>query len=66
VSWSPGGSIKAIEKGLAAAGFTIAATGRKFVVDGRYGPLREGELERARTWGAELAAAASPMTVPVG
>jgi flavorubredoxin len=55
ISWSPGGSIKAIEKGLAAAGFTVAAPGGKFVVKGRYGPLRDGELERARRWGEELA-----------
>ena len=25
-----------------------------FTVKGRYGPLRKGELERARLWGAEL------------
>jgi hypothetical protein len=25
-------------------------------VTGKYGPLREGELDRARRWGAELAA----------
>lgn len=58
ISWSPGGSIKAIEKGLAAAGFTVVAPapGGKFVVKGRYGPLRDGELERARRWGEELAA----------
>jgi hypothetical protein len=27
------------------------------VVTGKYGPLREGELERARQWGSELARA---------
>jgi len=26
-------------------------------VTGAYGPLRDGELERARLWGAELAKA---------
>ncbi len=26
-----------------------------FVVKGRYGPLRDGELERAKSWGAALA-----------
>jgi hypothetical protein len=26
-------------------------------VKGKYGPLREGELDRARLWGAELAKA---------
>ncbi len=63
VSWSPGGSIKAIEKGLAAAGFATLAPGGKFVVTGRYGPLREGELERARQWGQGLA---SRVPVPAG
>jgi flavorubredoxin len=55
ISWSPGGSVKAIEKALAAAGFEVLAPAGKFVVTGRYGPLRDGELERARRWGAELA-----------
>lgn len=55
ISWSPGGSVKAIERGLAAAGFATAGPAGKFVVTGRYGPLRDGELERARAWGAELA-----------
>ena len=26
----------------------------RFVVRGKYGPLRDGELERARAWGEEL------------
>jgi hypothetical protein len=34
------------------------AKGRKFLVTGKYGPLKTGELERARAWGAELATAA--------
>jgi hypothetical protein len=29
--------------------------GQRFVVQGTYGPLRDGELEKARQWGAELA-----------
>jgi hypothetical protein len=28
----------------------------KFVVTGRYGPLKDGEMERARAWGSSLAA----------
>jgi hypothetical protein len=28
---------------------------QKFVVTGRYGPLKDGEIERARQWGARLA-----------
>ena len=27
----------------------------RFFVEGSYGPLRDGELERARAWGAALA-----------
>lgn len=54
IRWSPGGATGAIARGLEAAGFTPLAKGRRFVVSGRYGPLREGEIERARTWGAEL------------
>jgi hypothetical protein len=53
--WSPGGSTGAIEKGLAEAGYRRLTSGRKFVVKGGNGPLREGELDAARAWGAELA-----------
>jgi len=28
---------------------------QRFLVKGTYGPLRDGELERARGWGGELA-----------
>jgi len=55
--WSPGGSTGAITKGLERAGYPEAAKERKFVVRGKYGPLRDGEIERARAWGAELARA---------
>ncbi len=53
--WSPGGATSTIEKGLASAGYRPLAKAHRFVVKGSYGPLREGELERARRWGAELA-----------
>lgn len=55
--WSPGGATGAIEKGLATAGYRRLTSGRKFVVKGGQGPLRDGELEAARAWGAELARA---------
>lgn len=54
--WSPGGATSAIDKGFAKAGYRPISKAQKFVVTGSYGPLREGELERARAWGAELAA----------
>ncbi len=53
--WSPGGATSTIEKGLASAGYRPLAKAHRFVVKGSYGPLRDGELERARQWGAELA-----------
>lgn len=55
--WSPGGATGAIDDKLGRAGFTRLAKGRRFVVKSSYGPLREGELERAKEWGSELAAA---------
>jgi hypothetical protein len=60
ISWSPGGSTGAISKGLTAAGYRTVAKAARFVVAGKYGPLRDGELERARAWGAELARATGP------
>jgi flavodoxin len=56
--WSPRGATGAIEKGLRRAGYRTFAKAEKFVVEGKYGPLREGELDRAREWGHELAVAA--------
>lgn len=55
--WSPGGATGAIDARLQRAGFRTIAKAEKFSVTGSYGPLREGELERARAWGTELAAA---------
>lgn len=54
----PGGSTKAIVAGLADAGREVISDGEKFIVKGRYGPLRDGELDRARAWGAQLAGVA--------
>jgi hypothetical protein len=55
--WSPGGATGAITKKLESAGFKRLAKSQRFVVKGSYGPLRDGELERAQQWGQELAAA---------
>lgn len=54
--WSPGGATGAIDERLHDAGFRTIAKGQKFWVKTPYGPLREGEVDRARTWGSELAA----------
>lgn len=53
--WSPGSAAKAILKRLEALGYRPMGKGERFIVEGKYGPLRAGELERARAWGAELA-----------
>jgi hypothetical protein len=57
--WSPRGATGSIEAKLKQAGFRRLAKGERFIVSGGYGPLREGELERARQWGADLATAAA-------
>lgn len=53
--WSPRGATGDIEKRLEQAGHRISAKAGKFVVQDKYGPLREGEIERARQWGMKLA-----------
>lgn len=55
--WSPGGATAAIVRGLKSAGYRPIAKPRRFIVKGKNGPLRDGELERARLWGADLAQA---------
>ena len=46
-----------IAERLERAGYRPIAKPVGFVVKGRFGPLREGELERARLWGQDLARA---------
>ena len=55
--WSPRGATGTIEKKLASAGYRRLLKGEKYIVTDKAGPLREGELERARTWGQALRAA---------
>jgi len=55
IRWSPGGATGAIEKGLSTAGYRPITKGQKFIVTGQHGPLRIGELDRAREWGRALA-----------
>ncbi len=54
--WSPGSAAKEIEKQLGEKGYAPASPPHKFVVTGRYGPLKDGELGKAKAWGSELAA----------
>jgi flavorubredoxin len=53
--WSPGSAAKTIMTELEKLGYKRAAEPAKFIVTGKYGPLKAGEIERARAWGAELA-----------
>jgi hypothetical protein len=53
--WSPGGATSAIDRGFEGDGYRSVGKARRFVVKGKYGPLRDGEVELARQWGAELA-----------
>jgi flavodoxin len=55
--WSPRGATGEIEKRLERAGYRLITKGQKFVVKDKYGPLRDGEVERARRWGRQLAEA---------
>jgi flavorubredoxin len=55
--WSPRGATSTIEKKLRAAGYTLVDEAHRFVVTDKFGPLRPGELEKARDWGASLASA---------
>ena len=55
--WSPRGATGTIETKLKRAGYARLIKSERFIVAGGYGPLRDGEVERARRWGTELAAA---------
>ena len=55
--WSPRGATGDIEQRLERAGYRPVAKAQKFVVKDKYGPLREGEVDRARQWGRQLAEA---------
>lgn len=53
----PGSAAKKAMKRLVALGFRASAQPESFGVHGYSGPLGEGELERARRWGGDLARA---------
>jgi len=53
--WSPGGATRGILRRLKRAGYEPVGKGMKFIIKGSYGPMRDGEFERARQWGEELA-----------
>jgi flavodoxin-like protein len=49
-----GGASRPIAKGLRRHGFDVVAKPAGFVVEGAEGPLRAGERDRAKAWGAGL------------
>ncbi|MEZ5093418.1 flavodoxin/nitric oxide synthase [Nocardioides sp.] len=60
----PGSAAKSAASSLRHHGFGRAHRGKTFFVLGVEGPLAEGEAERARAWGAELAALDQPAGAP--
>lgn len=52
---SPGSAVREIGELLERAGYRQVAEPEKYVVKGKFGPLKDGELDRARRWGEELA-----------
>jgi hypothetical protein len=57
--WSPSGATSRIGRALHRAGYRPVSKSRRFLIAGGSGPLRDGELEKARAWGEELGAAMS-------
>jgi hypothetical protein len=58
-AWVPGSAGNAIGRRLGHRGVPLVAPACSFHVTGMEGPLADGELNRARRWGEELAAALS-------
>ena len=50
-----GKATPAIEESMKKLGYEHVAEAQHFIVDGKFGPLKAGEIERARRWGMELA-----------
>jgi flavodoxin len=53
----PGSAAKSAAKGLRKHGYDALSRPESFYVEDTEGPLVEGELDRARAWGEQLAAA---------
>jgi Flavodoxin len=50
-----GGAARGIARRLRGRGYRLVSDPEGFIVDDAYGPLRPGEVERAKQWGAQLA-----------
>jgi hypothetical protein len=57
-AWMTGMASRGIAKRLGRHGYDVVAT-ESFLVEDGEGPLEDGELERARAWGAQLAGKAT-------
>ncbi|MEW5991816.1 MAG: flavodoxin [Chloroflexota bacterium] len=55
IRWSPGSAASVIDQELAKAGYAPVVKAEHFIVAGQTGPLKDGELDRARLWGGRLA-----------
>jgi len=53
--WSPGSAAGTILTLLNSLGYQPLEKGARFIITGTYGPMKAGELERARLWGEALA-----------
>jgi hypothetical protein len=62
--WVPGSASHKIAHALARKGLSPAAEPISIRVEGRTGPLVEGELDRARTWGETLGERLAAITAP--
>jgi protein involved in ribonucleotide reduction len=58
-----GSAVRAIERGLVAAGFAKYGPSQSFRVRGTMGPLAFGEIERARNWGEDIGHTISSVAV---
>jgi Flavodoxin len=57
-----GGAARGIARRLRRHGYDVVSDPEGFVVEDAYGPLRAGELERAKQWGAQLVGATTRST----
>lgn len=53
-TWMAGGAAHGIARRLRRHGYELVAEAEGFIVEGAEGPLRAGETDRARAWGADL------------
>jgi len=55
----PGSAARGAAKRLKRLGYRVLLPGELFLVEGATGPITDGEIERARTWGEQAAVSAA-------